>query len=81
MDDTERTLIDLARRGYSAYGDHAGWRNYAGLPMPRWEQLGDPIRAHWVHAVCGILDAADNLGARDFVAAVDEAIDRIDPGQ
>ncbi len=77
MDHTEQLLHNLARDGYDAYGEDAGWRNYAGLPMPAWNELTDAVRSHWVAAVCGVLDSAETLGARDFMAVVDVAVERL----
>lgn len=39
--------MDLARIGYNAYGDKAEWKNYAGDPMPQWEELPQHIRDKW----------------------------------
>jgi len=38
----------LAKEAYQAYGDAVEWKNYQGLPMPRWEHLTDPIRNAWI---------------------------------
>ncbi len=43
---------------YNAYGDHVGWKNYAGLPMPIWSDLPDKIRGAWVEATRTILHLA-----------------------
>jgi hypothetical protein len=40
-------LEDLARNTYAAYGESVGWKNYQGLPMPRWVELTPEIRAAW----------------------------------
>lgn len=42
------TIEKVARSLYGAYGESAGWKNYQGLPMPRWEDLTDAIRGHWI---------------------------------
>lgn len=41
---------DLAKAGYEAYGECVGWKNYAGDPMPAWEDLTEPQRVAWVQA-------------------------------
>jgi hypothetical protein len=46
--------VDLARVGYQAYGDSVDWQNYAGLPMPTWEDLGEKIQNAWVAAAAAI---------------------------
>jgi hypothetical protein len=38
---------DAAKRAYNAYGAQAGWLNYQGNPMPKWDDLGDSIRDSW----------------------------------
>lgn len=44
----------LARVGYEAYGAEAGWKNYQGLPMPRWDELPEGIRLSWKAAARAI---------------------------
>lgn len=52
-------FTDLAKLAYQAYGDRAEWKNFAGDPMPRWDDLGDRIQGCWeaaaeaVYAVVG----------------------------
>jgi len=48
----------LARSAYHAYGEVTSFRNYAGLPMPAWEDLTPKIQAAWRAAVG---DVATNL--------------------
>lgn len=43
-------FTDLAKLAYQAYGDKAEWKNYAGDPMPRWDDLGDVIQDRWCAA-------------------------------
>lgn len=51
-------LSALAERGYMAYGDLAGWRNYLGRPMPRWEELPERTRKYWMAAASAIVRKA-----------------------
>ena len=44
------TTEDRARRAYQAYGETTHFRNYQGLPMPAWEDLGTPIQHAWMAA-------------------------------
>ena len=44
----------LARAAYAAYGQATGGLNYQGLPMPEWDDLGEPIQRAWVAAVTAI---------------------------
>lgn len=39
-----------AKAAYSCYGDVAGWKNFRGDPMPRWEDLGEKIQNCWIAA-------------------------------
>lgn len=46
-----RALVDLTHRAYAAYGDTVDWKNYAGLPMPQWPDLGEKIQRAWLAAI------------------------------
>ena len=61
MDDAERVV--LAQTAYEAYGASTGGKNYQGLPMPSWGDLGEPIRAAWVAAVTTVV--RDLLGSQE----------------
>lgn len=47
-------VIDYARIGYEAYGADREWKNYAGDPMPTWEELPTPQRQAWIAATSAI---------------------------
>lgn len=47
----------LGRIAYAAYGETTGHKNYAGLPMPDWEDLGDRIQQAWINAAAGVIAA------------------------
>lgn len=49
----------LARIAYEAYGETTGHKNYAGLPMPAWEDLGDTIQTAWVNAAAAVKAEVD----------------------
>jgi hypothetical protein len=53
MDHAER--IELAQAAYEAYGVSTGGKNYQGLPMPSWDDLGVPIRTAWVAATTAVV--------------------------
>lgn len=53
MDDDEVTMAKLA---YAAYGESTGNKNYQGLPMPDWNDLGAPIQGAWLAAVGAVAD-------------------------
>lgn len=42
----------IAKSAYNAYGKVTDFKNYAGLPMPAWEELPVKIRQAW-HAAIG----------------------------
>lgn len=52
----QMTAESLARQAYIAYGDHTGWKNFAGLAMPQWEELPVGIRIAWQCAVIRVID-------------------------
>ena len=54
MDDAERVV--LAQTAYEAYGASTGGKNYQGLPMPSWDDVGEPIRAAWAAAVTAVVN-------------------------
>ncbi len=41
----------LAQSAYLAYGRSTGFKNYQGLDMPRWDDLGESIQGAWRAAV------------------------------
>lgn len=47
---------NIARFGYEAYGQDAGWKNYEGKPMPAWLDLPENVKRHWVAATREICD-------------------------
>lgn len=47
---------DYARIAYEAYAKHQGWRDFHGVPLPRWEELLQHIRDGFEAAI----DAAFN---------------------
>ena len=51
-------IDQLAQAAYDAYGETTGHKNYQGLPMPAWEDLGDQIQGAWRAAVQAVVDKA-----------------------
>ncbi|MEV0016717.1 hypothetical protein [Streptomyces tendae] len=49
----------LACTAYAAYGESTGNRNFRGDPMPRWEDLGEPIQTAWVAAATAVARAVE----------------------
>jgi hypothetical protein len=47
---TGEELETLAQGAYRAYGAVTEFKNYQGLPMPKWEDLTDKIREAWCAA-------------------------------
>ncbi len=53
---------------YHAYGSVTDWLNYAGLPMPAWDDLSDKIKAAWQAAAKrGQMDSANYLIGQTIV--------------
>ncbi len=48
---TEDQLEAIASHAYNAYGLTTEFKNYAGLPMPPWENLPPTIQLAWKNAV------------------------------
>lgn len=61
--------IDLARKAYDAYGRVTDHKNYQGLPMPLFDDLGETIQKAW----CAAVDAVVN----EVVTVYDD--DELDP--
>ena len=47
--------ITLSQSAYKAYGKATDFKNYQGLPMPKWEDLPEPIKKAWDAAVDNVL--------------------------
>lgn len=43
-------LVDLARATFEAYRDAVGGVNFAGAPIPDWDDLGDTVQKGWIAA-------------------------------
>ena len=50
------TPESIAKAAYEAYGKTTDFKNYQGLPMPKWEDLSAKIRAAWVAASREVYD-------------------------
>lgn len=61
VDYTTPDDVQLAARGYNAYGAKAGWTTYDGKPMPTWDKLGEVVQGRWIEATREIRTA---LGGR-----------------
>lgn len=53
--------LDLAIKGYTAYGEKANWKNYQGLPMPTWDALPPAIQESWKAAAEAIAKVVSGL--------------------
>lgn len=49
------TTEDRAAVAYRAYGDYTEWKNFAGMPMPQWDELPETIRGAWIAAIAAAL--------------------------
>jgi len=59
-DDRDNQLNDLARMAYDQYAIVTGGKNYQGLPMPHYNDLGDTIQSAW-RAAAGAIARAVTL--------------------
>ena len=50
------TPLTPGQYAYIAYGTTTDFKNYQGLPMPKWEDLTDTIRAAWENAAASVND-------------------------
>jgi hypothetical protein len=53
----DKTLGELAKIGFDAYGEEAEWKAYNGDPMPRWDELPEHVRTKWTVAAGAIAKA------------------------
>ncbi len=60
-------LVDLARASFEAYCDAVGGRNYAGDPIPAWDDLGSTVQEGWIAST----EFAYGTGFRDAVGRFD----------
>lgn len=51
----------LAQFAYYAYGSESEWKNYQGLPMPKWADLPSSIQKAWMNSTKAILSASGAL--------------------
>lgn len=61
---TDNETTELAKLAYDAYGANRDYKNYQGLPMPAWEDLGD-IQAAWEAAAEAIAERLAGPPAQD----------------
>lgn len=50
----ELTDYDLAELAYRAYGRTTGFKNYQGLPMPKYAELPPNIKTAWLNAAAEV---------------------------
>ncbi len=50
------SISDLAKIAYEAYATQQDWKNYAGDPIPCWEDVRVDINIAWIVAVEAILE-------------------------
>lgn len=46
---------DMARKAYAAYAAAVDNKNYQGLPMPEYDDLGEKIQQAWHYAVAVVI--------------------------
>jgi len=43
--------VPEAQRAYERYGEFVGWKNYAGLRMPSWDEVPSKIKLAWCYSL------------------------------
>lgn len=51
---------ELGQLAYSAYGDYVEWKNFAGQPMPKWEELPEKIQDAWIASSLTLAETVAN---------------------
>lgn len=51
----------VAIMAYNAYGDYVEWKDYQGLPMPKWEELPEKIQVAWLKAGIAAVEGYHSL--------------------
>lgn len=54
--DYESVEHTAAEAAYAAYGKTTDYKNYQGLPMPKWEDLGQKIQQAWINAADAVAE-------------------------
>lgn len=49
---------DWGQIAYEAYAKHQGWKNYAGNPIPAWNDVREDIQEAWRAAAQAVLALA-----------------------
>jgi hypothetical protein len=57
------TYQDYAKQAYQAYGKVTDFKNYQGLPMPKWEELPPKIQEAWIAAAKELVSTAQDEAA------------------
>jgi len=52
----EDLYLNLAKLAYEAYGKTTNNKNYQGLEMPAWQDLGETIQLAWKNAAKAVSD-------------------------
>ena len=53
-------MKSLEQQAYEAYGKSTDFKNYQGLPMPKWDKLPTAIQTAWHEAVMAIVRAMED---------------------
>jgi hypothetical protein len=62
MTDKDTWEEQYGQVAYNAYWDSASGKTFDGRSMPRWDQLGDAVRSHWVAAATRVATRAMQTG-------------------
>lgn len=54
---TKLTIEEVAQIAYQAYGTVTDFKNYQGLPMPKWNELTPKIQEAWRAAALAAINS------------------------
>ncbi len=71
-DSSMYTLAELAEGAFNAYGEHCGWKTFDGRDMPRWADVNDAVRSHWVAATEWLENAFTDMANAQVTISKDD---------
>lgn len=66
----------FAKKGYESYGKKTEWKNFAGNPMPTWDELPNSTKDAWVAAASTIATLAVATFSADLVSGIAEILSK-----
>ncbi|MEH2393876.1 MAG: hypothetical protein V7K21_20155 [Nostoc sp.] len=62
--------LELAQIAYHAYGQTTDFKNYQGLPMPKWENLSLKIQQAWIAAAVAVARITVERSAKSLAKTI-----------